>query len=243
MRSDTTQPTTSRLDEKLLAHFDEMMNHLPALPPGVAWLLPLRDEPECRRVFEAFLRKYYHDDKPRHLVLGINPGRFGAGLTNVAFTDPAHLLRCCGIDSAFPKREELSARFIYRVVEAWGGPASFYKHFFVNSVVPFGFVKGGKNYNYYDSRQLERAVTPLACRHINGLIEAGMCADLCFCLGEGKNFQYLQRLNEQEGFFEKIIPLSHPRYIMQYRRKFLDQHLSDYLEALGEVRNSHCGRS
>ena len=44
------------------------------------------------------------------LILAINPGRLGAGVTNIAFTDPVHLERDCGIANDFPKREELSAQ-------------------------------------------------------------------------------------------------------------------------------------
>ena len=32
----------------------------------------------------AFLDKFYDDDRPRTLIFGINPGRFGAGITGVA---------------------------------------------------------------------------------------------------------------------------------------------------------------
>ena len=37
---------------------------------------------------------------------------------------------------------------------------------------------------------------------------------------------------DREGYFEKIIPLSHPRFIMQYKRKKLDEYLNMYKNAL-----------
>jgi hypothetical protein len=41
------------------------------------------------------------------------------------------------------------------------------------------------------------------------------------------------KLNERYHFFEQIIPLPHPRFIMQYRRKKLDQFIQLYLRRLG----------
>ena len=35
--------------------------------------------------------------------------------------------------------------------------------------------------------------------------------------------------NEEHRFFNKIIPLAHPRYIMQYKRKLVDEYIDDYL--------------
>ncbi|MCF8366038.1 MAG: DUF4918 family protein [Bacteroidales bacterium] len=69
------------------------------------------------------------------------------------------------------------------------------------------------------------------------LAEGLLCcvgADLnCFiCIGGGKNFKYLNHLNDSLKLFRKIIPLDHPRFIMQYRRKALDQYVKKYLEAL-----------
>jgi hypothetical protein len=220
--------------QSLFVHFKNLLNYLPALPGGVEWLLPLDREPETGRVFQLFLEKYYADDLSRTLLLGINPGRFGAGITNVAFTDPAHLLRECGIDSHFDKREEISAQFVYKVIRAFGGVEVFYRGFFINSVVPFGFVKDGKNYNYYDDKTLQSAVEPFALRHIRGLLDCGMNRRVCFCLGEGKNFKFLEKLNQREGFFGKIIPLAHPRFIMQYKRRLVDDYVQDYLSKLRE---------
>lgn len=217
---------------KLKQHFISLAGHLPPVPDGVTWLLPLQDLPETSRAFNFFLEKFYGDHLPRTLILGINPGRFGAGLTNVAFTDPVHLERDCGIANALPKREELSAQFVYRVVHATGGPLEFYRRFFINSVVPFGFVKNGKNYNYYDEKPLEKAVEPLAVFHLKGLLQAGMDKGRCICLGEGQNFRFLSKLNEKENLFDSIVPLPHPRFIMQYRRTKLEDFVQKYLRVL-----------
>lgn len=218
--------------KRLKHHFEDLHLHLPPVPDGVEWLLPLANLPETGRVFSAFLEKYYNDQQPRTLILGINPGRFGAGVTNVAFTDPVRLVQDCGIENDFEKKEELSAQFIYKVVHAFGGVTAFYEQFFVNSVVPFGFVKNGVNYNYYDEKPLQEAMKPLIRHHLRSLLDLGMNPSVCYCLGEGKNFQFLSKFNETEGFFEKIVPLPHPRFIMQYRRKRVEEFVEMYLSAL-----------
>jgi len=218
----------------LLRHFEALdALPLPALPDGVEWLNPLRTYPETRTVFEAFLEKFYADDAPRTLILGINPGRFGGGITNIAFTDPVLLEAVCHIPNSFEKRAELSAQFIYRVIEAFGGTQVFYDRFYINSICPLGFVKGGKNYNYYDEKPLQEAVLPLIKWHLEGLLRNCRADNTrCICLGEGKNFAFLQKLNEAEGYFKEVIPVSHPRFVMQYRRKLVDDYVEGYLEVL-----------
>lgn len=54
----------------------------------------------------------------------------------------------------------------------------------------------------------------------------------CFCLGEGTNFKIFSKLNKEHRFFEKIIPLSHPRWVMQYRRKRIGEFVDKYIEVL-----------
>ncbi len=228
-RSDKTMAS------KLMGHFDALLQNLPTLPNGVEWLLPLKELPETAKVTQLFLEKYYSDDKPRKLILGINPGRFGAGVTNVAFTDPVLLEQECGIQNSFHKRAELSAVFIYKMIHAWGGVETFYQRFFINSVVPFGFVKDGKNYNYYDDKPLQNVMEPYIKYHLEKLLALGMDNRTCFCLGEGKNFKYLSKLNEKEGYFGKIVPLSHPRFIMQYRRKRMEDYVDKYMAVLREA--------
>jgi len=47
---------------------------------------PFRENPEALIVSGKFYKKYYNDNNPRFLILGINPGRFGAGVTGIPFT-------------------------------------------------------------------------------------------------------------------------------------------------------------
>ena len=53
-------------------------------------------------------------------------------------------------------------------------------------------------------------------------------------MGTGKNFKYLDKLNKQEKFFERVVPLEHPRFVMQYRNKRLAEYVDKYIRALGE---------
>lgn len=202
------------------------------LPKGVDWLFPY-SEKETRRVMTAFYNRYYHDIQPRKMIFGINPGRFGAGLTGVPFTDPVKMKEACGIDNAFDKKPELSAQFIYAMIATLGGPGEFYSTFYITSLSPLGFVRDGINYNYYDDPALARAVRPFITGNIRDQIKiAGSDADKAYCLGEGKNFQYFSKLNGEHHFFREIIPLPHPRWIMQYRRKSMERFLDLYKERL-----------
>src|SRR5688572_26567768 len=56
----------------------------------IEWLMPYEDV-ETRRVMACFYHTYYGDQNKRTFILGINPGRFGAGLTGIPFTDPIRL--------------------------------------------------------------------------------------------------------------------------------------------------------
>ena len=42
------------------------------------------------------------------------------------------------------------------------------------------------------------------------------------------------QINEKYGFFDKIIPLEHPRFIMQYNSKNKDFFVEKYMKALSE---------
>ena len=38
--------------------------------------------------------------------------------------------------------------------------SAFYANYFIGAVCPLGFMKDGKNINYYDDKKLQQAVTP-----------------------------------------------------------------------------------
>ena len=185
-----------------------------------------------RGYVRAFLDKYFSDNAKRVLVFGINPGRFGAGITGVTFTDPVALADNCGIENDLPRRQEISSIFIYNVIERCGGTHEFYRRLFLTAVSPLGFTRNGNNLNYYDDPALARAVTPFVTDTIEQQIALGGRRDRAIVLGIGENARFLQQLNEKHGFFQKIDALEHPRWIMQYRRRQLEKYLAKYEEAL-----------
>ena len=201
------------------------------LPKDVGWLYPQQD-PQVMVLVEKFLHKYFNDKNKRVLMLGINPGRFGAGVTGINFTAPRQLKEICGIDHHLKMQSELSAEFIYKMIEAYGGVKKFYKHHFIGSVCTLGFVQHGKNINYYDDKQLLAAVEPFIIDTLQQQMKFPVDAHRCVCIGGEKNFKYLSKLNEQFHWFKEIVPLPHPRFIMQYRRKKLNEYIDQYVQAL-----------
>ena len=202
-----------------------------ALPNNIQWLYPQQNE-EVMQVVQQFLQKYFNDTGKRKLFLGINPGRFGAGVTGVNFTAPKQLAEDCSIDHPFRIQSELSAEFIYQMINAYGGPKKFYQRHFIGSVCPLGFVKGGKNINYYDDKELQKAVEPFIVESIEKQLSFPVDRSRCLCIGGDKNFTYLSNLNARYNWFKEIIPLPHPRFIMQYRRKQIEPFIQQYLDAI-----------
>lgn len=178
---------------------------------------------------KQFYAKYYNDSDPRYLILGINPGRFGGGLTGIPFTDPIRLQQVCGIENDFQKKQELSSVFVYEMIKSFGGPQTFYDRFYISSISPLGFTKDGKNLNYYDDRQLESNIKSFAIDCLHRQLQFEILTDIVYCFGEGKNAAFLTRLNNEMHFFDKIVPLPHPRFIMQYRLKKKDEYINKYL--------------
>jgi uracil DNA glycosylase superfamily protein len=215
--------------EKILRFFRQLAIK-PRLPKGVEVLNPYHNETTFS-LCHAFYDRYYKDSSPRHLILGINPGRLGGGLTGIPFTDPKKLEQVCGIENALPKKSELSADFIYSMINQVGGPTAFYSQFYVSSVSPLGFTFDGKNLNYYDLPKLEQALKPFIVDCLAQQIEFGINRETCFIWGEGKNFGYVRQLNDELQYFKKLVPLPHPRFVMQYKRKSLQQYVDQYTNA------------
>lgn len=177
------------------------------------------------------IKKYYSDTKNRIYIFGINPGRFGGGLTGISFTDPVALRESCGIENNLGNRKELSSKFIYKVAEEFGGTKKFFSKVFLAALYPFAITKDGKNYNYYDDKLLAKKLMPEIIRTIKTQLKFGARRDVVVILGK-KNAEYFSIINEEHQFFEKIIVLEHPRYIMQYRLKKIDFYIKKYLDAV-----------
>lgn len=211
------------------------------LPKRIGVLDPFNGEQadQVRRNVETFHRLFYSDEKPRMLMLGINPGRFGAGSTGICFTDPKRCETELGIPVQGKHTHEPSSDFFYRMIAAAGGPEAFYGKVYVQSLCPLGFTRKGKkgtwvNLNYYDDPELQKEVTPLMVEWIHKLIATGMRTDVAGCIGTGKNYAFFSKLNTEHGFFDHIVPLEHPRYVMQYKYKTMDLYINKYLQAVDE---------
>ena len=209
------------------------------LPEGIRVMNPFDDNPEAFEVSSAFYRKYYSDNNKRRLILGINPGRFGAGITGIPFTDTKRLEEKCGLRIDGFTSHEPSSVFIYDVIDAFGGAGRFYSEFYINSACPLGFtVSGNKgkevNYNYYDSRELATLLRPFIIKSIRDHISMGIDTRVAYCLGTGKNYKIIDLLNGEYRFFNELVPLEHPRYIMQYRSKQKEEYIEKYLRVLNQ---------
>src|SRR6188768_2046322 len=230
---------------KKLIDFYQSLRPPGNLPRDIEILFPQKD-PQVIELIKKFFEKYFNDTRPRRLMLGINPGRYGAGITGVNFTAPRQLKENCGIDHHLGLTSELSAEFIYDMIGEYGGVKKFYANWFIGSVCPLGFTaspglptyrdrlsKGGiKNINYYDDQNLLKTVTPFIVDCIKKQIAIGFSTDKCLCIGGEKNFKFLSGLNNEHKWFKEIVPLPHPRFILQYRRKQKDQYIHQYLMAL-----------
>ena len=201
------------------------------LPKGIDVMFP-QQNPKVVKVIKQFFKKFYSDNHPRHLIFGINPGRFGAGTTGINFTAPKQLKEYCGIEHSFKSQTELSAEFIYEMINSYGGVEKFYRNYFISAVCPLGFIKDGININYYDDKKLIMAVTPFIINSIQKQISFGFKTDRCVCIGSERNFKFLSCLNEKNKWFQKIISLPHPRFILQYRRKQKEKYIQQYLSVL-----------
>jgi hypothetical protein len=216
--------------------FNKELDFTGTLPDGIRVMNPFRENPEILPVSSLFYEKFYNDSEPRKLILGINPGRLGAGATGIPFTDTKRLAAICNIKMESVKTHEPSSVFIYDLIEKYGGAELFYKHFFINSICPLGFIKlneRGKyvNYNYYDDEKLFLAVKPFIIQSLRKQIGFGTDTSVCLVLGK-KNAGYLDLINKEEKLFHSIVAFDHPRFIEQYKSKSREKYLEVYLEKL-----------
>ncbi|CAN5766521.1 SMUG2 DNA glycosylase family protein [soil metagenome] len=229
--------------DKVIA-FNKSVNFTGELPAGVSMMNPFKEDKSIIPLTVLFYRKFYNDFNKRHLVLGINPGRFGGGVTGIPFTDSKRLVEDCDIPYGGKNTHETSSVFIYEMIAAYGGPRDFYSKFYINSICPLGFTAIGNkgteiNYNYYDSKELTDAVYEFMVESIQKQLAMGIDTDVCFCFGTGKNEKFLQALNKEKRFFKHIVALEHPRFIMQYKSKMKQYYIDKYLTAFSEVKDKN----
>jgi hypothetical protein len=211
----------------------EFFNHLktPKIKLDTIDIINPYSDKEVRNIVSEFYKKFYNDNNSRIFIIGINPGRFGGGLTGICFTDPVALREECGIENSLGHHKELSSKFIYSLVRQFGGAEKFFSKAYLTALFPFALTKQGKNFNYYDDDSLANSLKPIIVRCLKMQIEFGARKDLAVILGK-KNAKFFMSLNNQYKFFEKIIVFEHPRYIMQYKLRKVGNYINDYIEAL-----------
>ena len=223
--------------EKVVA-FNKKLKFSGNLPEGFEVMNPFFDNPETITVMSKFYQKFYNDYHQRKFIIGINPSRRGAGVTGVPFTDTKRLETECGIEMKTAHTHEISSVFFYDVIENFGGVEAFYKKFYINSPFPLAIIrktlKGNLNANYYDDKDLFEAVKPFMIQSLKDHIDLGLDTSEVFILGK-KNATFIDKINSQEKFFEKMTVLEHPRYIQQYKIKEKQLYIDKYLIALNKA--------
>jgi hypothetical protein len=225
--------------EKVIAFYRDL-DYSGYLPDGIEVMNPFKNNPKVENITREFYTRYFSDYNRRHIILGINPGRFGAGATGIPFTDTLRLQEKCGIAFTGFRTYEPSSAFIYEMIDASGGVHDFYGKFLISAICPLGFTRmneKGKavNYNYYDNKALTGAVYGFILKSLRQQLEFGIDTDVAYCLGTGRNEAFLRTLNDRHRFFKGIIALEHPRYIMQYKARFKNTYINKYLEAFKTI--------
>ena len=215
-------------------NFFKNLNYPQNIPGNISTMNPYENK-ETQKVITQFYKKYFNDKNKRIFIVGINPGRFGGGITGIAFTDPINLEEYCGIKNTFDKKPELSSRFVYKLIDSYGGAERFYSRFFVSALYPLALIKEEKNYNYYDSKEIYNSLKPEITKLFKQQIEFGAESNVVICLGK-KNEKYLREINKEIKHFKEIITFDHPRYIMQYKFKSVNKYVENYIKILKKIR-------
>jgi hypothetical protein len=225
----------SNFAEKVIT-FNNELDYTGPLPDGIRVMNPFKENPEILPVTRAFYERFYNDHDRRKLILGINPGRLGAGATGIPFTDSKRMEEICGIPITSVRTHEPSSVFVYEMIVKYGGAEKFYKEYYISAVCPLGFIRKNPkgnwiNCNYYDDEALFRAVKPFMVESVRKQLSFGIDTKTCFVLGR-KNARYVKRINDEERLFGSIEVFDHPRYILQYRSRMMQNYIDDYLSKL-----------
>lgn len=216
-------------------NFNQNLSFDGNLPGGFQVINPFLDNPETLVVMKQFYEKFYNDQSKRKFLIGINPSRHGAGVTGVPFTDTKRLDKICGITMESAYTHEVSSVFMYDMIQDYGGVNEFYKDFYINSPFPLAITRLTKgkwlNANYYDDTQLFEMVKDYMIDTLKKHISLGLDTSEVYILGK-KNAEFIQKINQQENLFDKLVVLEHPRYIQQYKSKDKQLYLDKYVLAL-----------
>lgn len=233
--SNHTPNAALTIGQRIIA-FNKSLQYTGKLPEGFAVLNPYLDNPETLQVMTSFYDKYYNDEVPRKFIIGINPSRHGAGVTGVPFTDTKHLENDCGIPMLSARTHEVSSVFVYDMIAQYGGVATFYKDYYINSPFPLAIVRKNAqgnwlNANYYDDPELFALTREYMIETLKKHIALGLDTNEVYILGK-KNATFLEKLNKEASLFKKMVVLEHPRYIEQYKSKEKQLYIDKFITLL-----------
>lgn len=231
----------SLINDNIMDFYDGLGANGVILPEGFRLINPFTGEQKekVHEVVAAFYDKYYWDSRPRKIILGSSPARRGTAVTGVPFEDASRLYIETGIALEDFYINKASSNFLYDVMDLYGGCEKFYSDYYMNFVCPLGIVRKtikGKevNCNYYENKELMNSLDKFIISRLETQISWNFDRSVCLCIGSGENYQYLSRLNDSKHYFKKIIPLEHPRYIMQYNSRNKSYYIDKYLAALND---------
>lgn len=225
--------------QKILAFNDALKSASINLPEKYRLINPFAgaNQQQIAQIIHRFYHRYYHDDKRRFMILGSSPARRGTALTGVPFEDVNHLQKDTGISIDAFGANKRSSSFLYEVMEEYGGRQNFYKQFYMSFVCPLGIekinLKGNWiNCNYYENAVLKKCLYLFIVDSLRRQIDFNIDTSVCFCIGSGENFKFLSNINNEYHFFDTIVPLEHPRFIMQYnadrKEEFIQKHVNTF---------------
>lgn len=229
------------ISEKII-EFDHYLSNITiSVPEGFKIINPFKGDSQNKiyQIIDIFYHKFYNDNKKRRMILGSSPARRGTAVTGIPYEDAQHLQNQTGIfiDDFYVNKS--SSNFLYDVIDTYGGTEKFYNDFYMNFICPLGIVRvnsNGKevNCNYYDNKKLQNDLYDFIIQTLKMQLEFNIDRTVCYCIGSGENYEFLKDINQKYGFFEKIIALEHPRYIMQYNSKNKGYYLDKYLKAFNK---------
>ena len=222
--------------QKILEFYDSLKNADISLPEKYRLITPFTGANQQRiaQITHRFYHRYYHDDKRRFMILGSSPARRGTALIGVPFEDVNHLQKDTGISLDAFGANKRSSSFLYEVMEEYGERQNFYKRFYMSFVCPLGIekinLKGNwVNCNYYENVALKKCLHTFIVDSLRCQIDFNIDTSVCFCIGSGENFKFLTNINNKHHFFDAIVPLEHPRFIMQYNADRKEEFMQKYV--------------
>jgi hypothetical protein len=86
--------------------------------------------------------------------------------------------------------------------------------------------------NYYELEFIRNKWKPYFIECMETQLAAGGNREKAYILGQGENYAYFKKLNDDYGFFSKLVSLPHPRWVMQYRFRQKSSFVNNYIRNL-----------